>query len=162
MDERAQRQAADGDRDLVAIAREILDTNRYMTLATADGDGRPWASPVWYAHEGYTDLLWVSRPGARHSRNLAVRPELAIVIFDSTVPEGSGQAVYVEALAEELDGAEREQGIAVISRRSEAYGAERWSVADVTGPAPLRLYRARASAHFILDAHDQRLTVRPG
>ena len=151
-----------GDRDLVAIAREILDINRYMTLATADGDGRPWASPVWYAHQGYTDLLWVSRPGARHSRNLAVRPELAIVIFDSTVPEGSGQAVYVEALAEELGGAEREQGIAVISRRSEAYGAERWSVADVTGPAPLRLYRARASAHFILDAHDQRLAVRPG
>ena len=76
MDERAQRQAGDGDRDPVAIAREILDTNRYMTLATADGDGRPWASPVWYAHEGYTDLLWVSRPGARHSRNLAVRPRL--------------------------------------------------------------------------------------
>ena len=162
MDVRAQRQAGDGDRDPVAIAREILDTNRYMTLATADGDGRPWASPVWYAHEGYTDLLWVSRPGARHSRNLAVRPELAIVIFDSTVPEGSGQAVYVKALAEELDGAEREQGIAVISRRSEADGAERWSLADVTGPAPLRLYRARAAAHFILDAHDQRLTVRPG
>ena len=29
----------------------------------------------------------VSRPEARHSRNLAVRPQLAIVIFDSTVPK---------------------------------------------------------------------------
>ena len=151
-----------GDRDLVAIAREILDTNRYMTLATADGDGRPWASPVWYAHQGYTDLLWVSRPGARHSRNLAVRPELAIVIFDSTVPEGSGQAVYVEALAEEVGEAGREEGIAIFSRRSEAGEGDRWAVADVTGPAPFRLYRAGASAHFILDAHDQRLAVRPG
>ena len=117
MDVRAQRQAGDGDRDPVAIAREILDTNRYMTLATADGDGRPWASPVWYAHRRYTDLFWVSRPGARHSRNLAVRPELAIVIFDSTVPEGSGQAVYVEALAEEVGEAGREEGIAIFSRR---------------------------------------------
>jgi pyridoxine/pyridoxamine 5'-phosphate oxidase len=151
-----------GDRDLVAIAREILDTNRYMTLATADGDGRPWASPVWYAHQGYTDLLWVSRPGARHSRNLAVRPELAIVIFDSTVPEGSGQAVYVEALAEEVGEGGREEGIAIFSRRSEAGEGDRWAVADVTGPAPFRLYRAGASAHFILDAHDQRLAVRPG
>jgi hypothetical protein len=52
----------------------------------------------------------VSRPGARHSRNLAVRPEVGIVIFDSTVPEGEGQAVYVEALAAELDGSERDQG----------------------------------------------------
>jgi hypothetical protein len=149
-------------RDPAAVAREIIDTNRYMTLATADGDGRPWAAPVWYAHQGYTDLLWVSRPGARHSRNLAVRPELAIVIFDSTVPEGSGQAVYVEALAEEVDEAGREEGIAIVSRRSEAHGGGRWGVADVTGPAPLRLYRARASAHFILDAHDQRLAVRLG
>ena len=148
MDERAQRQAGDGDRDPVAIAREILDTNRYMTLATADGDGRPWASPVWYAHEGYTDLLWVSRPGARHSRNLAVRPELAIVIFDSTVPEGSGQAVYVEALAEELDGAEREQGIAVISRRGVGPLHPRRPRPAADGPARLtrRTYNPTAAA----------------
>ena len=89
-------------RDPATVAREIIDANRYMTLATADAGGRPWASPVWYAHQGYTDLYWVSRPEARHSRNLAVRPEVGIVIFDSTVPEGDGQAVYVEALAEEL------------------------------------------------------------
>ena len=149
-------------RDPATVARGIIDANRYMTLATADGDGRPWASPVWYAHQGYTDLYWVSRPEARHSRNLAVRPEVGIVIFDSTVPEGEGQAVYVEALAGELDGADRDEGIAVVSRRSEALGAAQWGVADVSGPAPLRLYRARASAHFILDAHDQRLTVRLG
>jgi pyridoxine/pyridoxamine 5'-phosphate oxidase len=149
-------------RDPAAVAREIIDANRYMTLATADGDGRPWASPVWYAHQGYTDLYWVSRPDARHSRNLAVRPEVGIVIFDSTVPEGDGQAVYVEALAEELDGAERDDGIAVVSRRSEAGGAAPLGVADVTGPAPLRLYRARASAHFVLAADDRRLTVRLG
>jgi Pyridoxamine 5'-phosphate oxidase len=130
------QRVARGGRDPAALAREIIDANRYMTLATADGDGRPWASPVWYAHQGYTDLYWVSRPEARHSRNLAVRPEVSIVIFDSTVPEGDGQAVYVEAVAEGLDGAEREQGIAVVSRRSEATGADRWDVADVTGPAP--------------------------
>jgi hypothetical protein len=32
----------------------------------------------------------------------------------------------------------------------------------VTGPAPLRLYRARASAHFILGVNDQRQAVRLG
>jgi nitroimidazol reductase NimA-like FMN-containing flavoprotein (pyridoxamine 5'-phosphate oxidase superfamily) len=64
--------------DLVEQVRGIVDANRYLTLATADGDGRPWATPVWYAHEGYTDFLWVSRPEARHSRNLVRRPEIAI------------------------------------------------------------------------------------
>jgi pyridoxine/pyridoxamine 5'-phosphate oxidase len=147
-------------RDPAALAREIIDANQYMTLATADGDGRPWATPVWFAHQGYTDLFWVSRPDARHSRNLAVRPEVGIVIFDSTVPAGSGQAVYVEALAGELEEAGREQGIAIFSRRSEAHGAGRWGVADVTGRAPFRLYRARASAHFVLTGNDQRLPIR--
>ena len=153
---------ANGGRDPAALARGIIDANQYMTLATADGDGRPWATPVWFAHQGYTDLYWVSRPEARHSRNLAVRPEVGIVIVDSTVPEGEGQAVYVEALARELDGADRDEGIAVVSRRSEALGAARWGVADVSGPAPLRLYRARAAAHFVLAETDERLTVRLG
>jgi pyridoxamine 5'-phosphate oxidase-like protein len=36
-----------------AIARLLIDSSRYLTLATADGAGRPWACPVWYAHEDY-------------------------------------------------------------------------------------------------------------
>ena len=155
-------QLVDPDRDPAALAREIIDANRYMTLATADADGRPWAAPVWYAHQAYTDLFWVSRPDARHSRNLAARPEVGIVIFDSTVPEGSGQAVYVEGLAGEVGEAELEEGSAVVSRRSEAGGAAPWGVGDVTGSAPLRLYRARASAHFVLAADDRRLAVQLG
>jgi nitroimidazol reductase NimA-like FMN-containing flavoprotein (pyridoxamine 5'-phosphate oxidase superfamily) len=148
------------EQDLAELARGIIDANRYMTLATADGDGRPWASPVWYAHQGYTDFLWVSRPEARHSRNLTSRPELAIVIFDSTVPVGGAQAVYMEADAQELTGAERERAIAAFSGRSEADGGGQWGVADVVAPAPHRLYRARASAQFVLDANDQRTLVQ--
>jgi pyridoxine/pyridoxamine 5'-phosphate oxidase len=155
-----QRSERRSEQDLAAVARKILDSNRYMTLATADGDGRPWASPVWYAHEDYTDFLWVSRPEARHSRNLASRPELAIVIFDSTVPTGGAQAVYLEAMAEELGGAEREGGIAIYSRRSEAHGAGEWRAADVIAPAPHRLYRARASELFVLEANDRRIPIQ--
>src|SRR5437870_5330397 len=34
----------------------------HVTLATADADGVPWATPVWYAPESYTRLVWISRP----------------------------------------------------------------------------------------------------
>jgi nitroimidazol reductase NimA-like FMN-containing flavoprotein (pyridoxamine 5'-phosphate oxidase superfamily) len=146
--------------DLVEQVRGIVDANRYLTLATADGDGRPWATPVWYAHEGYTDFLWVSRPEARHSRNLVRRPEIAIAIFDSTVPPGGAQAVYVEAVAEELTAAEHERAIATYSRRSEADGAGQLRGPDVIAPAPHRLYRARALQHFVLGANDRRILVR--
>lgn len=141
------------------IARQIIDSSRYLTLATADGAGRPWASPVWYANEDYASFLWVSRPHARHSRNIAARATVSAVIFDSTVHEAQAQAVYLEALAEELAGAERDRAIAIFSRRSRAFGLSGWRTADVTGPAPHRLYRASASACFVLGPGDQRLPV---
>jgi uncharacterized protein YhbP (UPF0306 family) len=143
----------------VAVARQIVDSNLYMTLATADDDGRPWPSPVWYAHDRYTHFFWVSRPDARHSRNLVTRPTISIVIFDSTAPMGQGQGVYVEALASELTGSEREQGIAIYSQRSRALASRQWRTADVIPPAPHRLYRASASASYLLDTNDQRVRV---
>ena len=88
-----------------AMARTIVDNNSYMTLSTADADGLPWASPVWYATESYRQFFWVSKPGARHSRNIVVRPEVGIVIFDSTVPISTGKAVYMAARAEEVTAA---------------------------------------------------------
>jgi uncharacterized protein YhbP (UPF0306 family) len=145
--------------DLGAIARAIIDSNMYMTLGTADENGRPWVSPVYYVPEGYVDFYWVSSPEAKHSRNLAARPEVSIVIFDSRTPVGSGQGVYMSAVAEELMGDDIESGIAVFSRRSEAHGAGEWNLEDVRPPARHRLYRATASEHFVLDPQDRRMPV---
>ena len=80
---------------------ELLTASRYMVLATADADGVPWASPVWFATDDGRAFYWVSDPNARHSRNIAARPEIAIVIFDSTVTPGDAAAVYMEARAEQ-------------------------------------------------------------
>jgi pyridoxine/pyridoxamine 5'-phosphate oxidase len=148
--------------DHAATARDIIDSIQYLTLATADADGRPWASPVWFAHEDYVRFVWVSKPEARHSRNLAVRPEVGIVIFDSTVPMGRGQAVYLEATAEQVTGDEEERGIEAFSARSQALGGPAWTVEDVRVPSALRLYRATVSAHYILDPNDRRLPVSLG
>ena len=145
--------------EAAAMARRIIDANWYMTLATADEDGSPWASPVWFAPEGYTSFLWVSRPEARHSQNLAVRPQLGIVIFDSTVPFGGAEALYMEGVAEQLDSATAESAINVFSRRSQVFGAGEWRTEQVRGPAHLRLYRATASAQYVLDRTDRRVPV---
>ncbi len=142
-----------------AVARGLVDTGRYMTLGTADADGRPWAAPVYYAPAGYAEYFWVSPPDASHSRNLAARPEMSIVIFDSQVPLGTGQAVYMTAVAEELASADLERGIGIFSRRSEHHGARAWTEADVQAPARHRLYRAIASEHFVLGPRDERVPV---
>ena len=90
-------------------ARRMIEANSYLTLATADASGRPWATPVWFAHaesEAGYEFVWVSKPGARHSQNVAARPEIAIVVYDSTVPVGGAAAVYVEAVAAEVAAAD--------------------------------------------------------
>jgi pyridoxine/pyridoxamine 5'-phosphate oxidase len=148
--------------DHAAAATALIDSIQYLTLATADEDGRPWASPVWFAHEDYKRFLWVSKPEARHSQNIASRPRVAIVIFDSTVPPGTGQAVYVEGTAEQLKSEAAASPIAVFSARSQALGGPAWTPDDVEPPAPLRLYRTTASAHFVLGANDERVPVRLG
>jgi uncharacterized protein YhbP (UPF0306 family) len=142
-----------------AIARAIIDSNLYMTLGTADEAGRPWVSPVYYAPAGYTEFFWVSSPDARHSRNLAARPEVSVVIFDSRQPIGTGQGVYVSAFAVELKGEDLDRGIAIFSRRSTEHGASEWKREDVTSPSRLRLYRAVASERFVLGPQDRRIPV---
>ena len=46
--------------ELGAMARAIIDSNRYMALGTADASGLPWVSPVWYAPAEYRESFWVS------------------------------------------------------------------------------------------------------
>ena len=75
--------------ELSDLARKVIDANSYMALGTADEDGHPWVSPVWFASEDYRQFHWVSSPQARHSRNLAARPEVAIAIYDSSTAPGS-------------------------------------------------------------------------
>ena len=142
--------------ELRRIATSIIDANRFMTLATADSDGRPWASPVWYAPSGSREFFWVSSPEATHSKNLRVRPELAVVIFDSH-RTGGWNAVYLSAVAEELGNPD--EGIEVFSARSEEQGFGAWTREQVVPPARHRLYRATAHELFVLDTHDQRIPV---
>jgi len=144
------------EQDLGTIARSIVDSNRFMALATADTSGLPWASPVWYAPRGYRELFWASSLEARHSRNLAQRPELAIVIFDSHEP-GTWKAVYMSGVAEQV--ADVDEGIEVFARCSVEQGLPVWTRDDVLPPAKHRLYRATVHEHFVLDDHDERLPV---
>jgi hypothetical protein len=156
----------DHQEDLGAIARTIIDSNLYMVLGTADESGQPWVSPVYFASAGYTEFYWISSLEARHSRNLAMRPQISIVVFDSQAPVGTGQAVYMSAVAGELTGANLERGLVIYNGRFPdpvERGVQTIKPEDVCAPALYRLYRAVASEHWVLDpgAHpDHRTPVR--
>ena len=148
-----------GEADPVATAEAIIDANPYMVVGTADERGRPWVSPVYYAHVDYREFLWMSRPETLHSRNLVARPQVSLVIFDSSVPIGTGQGVYMAATAEEVTGDARLATIDAFSRRALGHGGGALALEDVEPPAALRLYRAAAAAHFILGSIDRLVAV---
>lgn len=134
------------------MAKAIIESNRYMVLGTADEAGAPWVTPVWYAQSDYRRFLWISGADRRHSRNVAARPEVSIVIFDSRVAVGSGRAVYMAGVAEELSGQDLEVGAEVFGSAGRAQGLTReWTLEDMRAPAPYRLYRATVSQHWVLD-----------
>jgi nitroimidazol reductase NimA-like FMN-containing flavoprotein (pyridoxamine 5'-phosphate oxidase superfamily) len=154
MSEGARRDRAD------TSARDVIAANRFMVLATAGAEGRPWASPVWFAPGPGGEFLWISRPDTRHSRNLAERPELTIVIFDSSVRPDDRQALYLEARAAELEGEERDAAVARYSAHSVADDLSPLTVAQVSGDGPFRMYRAVASRAYVLeDERDRRVPV---
>src|SRR5689334_12937195 len=89
--------------DLVATAKAIVEANVYMTIATVDAQGSPWAAPVFYATADAIDFYWMSSPETRHSRALDARPEVSLLIFDSTAAPGTGDALAMTATATRLD-----------------------------------------------------------
>jgi uncharacterized protein YhbP (UPF0306 family) len=89
--------------EMITASKAIIASNIYMTVATADTSGKPWISPVFFAYDEAYNLYWVSSKNALHSTNLATRPQLAIVIYDSTRPEGEGDGVYFDCEAMALE-----------------------------------------------------------
>jgi len=88
--------------DKVEAAKKILADIVYITIATASQQGIPWNTPVYAAYDHQYTFYWVSAQTARHSQNIREHNHVALVIYDSTVPEGTGEGVYIEAKAYEL------------------------------------------------------------
>lgn len=146
-----------------AWVREILLSNRFMTLATADREGRPWASPVWFATTDCREFIWVSSPTVQHSRNIADRPEVGIVVFDSTQTPGDGRAVYLAAVAERVPDEDIDRALAIFGEISEQQGLPVWPRERVSPPERNRIYRASAAEHFVLrQDRDERVRVDIG
>jgi nitroimidazol reductase NimA-like FMN-containing flavoprotein (pyridoxamine 5'-phosphate oxidase superfamily) len=114
-----------------------------MVLGTVDPSGRPRVSPVWFSMVDHRDVYWLSSPEAHHSHNVAERPDVSIVVFDSSANPHTGQAVYLEATAGRVPEDELEQACAdafegvedALSFTPESLKAE-----------PFVLYRARVTA----------------
>lgn len=138
----------------------LLFESSFMTLATADAEGRPWASPVEFACDERLHFYWSSHFDSRHSRNVRANPRVAISIYDSTQAPGvygETQALYAEGLVEEFRPAEIDDVSASLQRWIEWRDAAR-ATARREGPnvqsavdTPWRTYRLNITGFYALD-----------
>lgn len=124
-------------------AKEIIASNIYMTIATVSQDGKPWISPVFFAYDDEYNLYWVSDKNSHHSKLICESKRVAIVIFDSSAPEGEGDGVYFEAEAFELnDVVESKKAMVVLGARVKQDEFRSKKIGEVTGDGVWRIYKA--------------------
>ncbi|MCW6006497.1 pyridoxamine 5'-phosphate oxidase family protein [Micromonospora sp. CPCC 205371] len=151
-----------------ATVPRLLAEHRYLVLGTADDDGRPWVTPVFYAADGEHRVVWVSAPDSRHSRNIAARPDVAITVFDTHAPIGGAEALYLEAIADPVVDDARATALALLNTRLPA--SRQLRPDDLEPAGPMRLYQATIIKHYMLirggdprfdNVTDTRLAVAP-
>lgn len=126
--------------DRIEKAKKIISNILYITLATSARDCEPWNTPVYSAYDEKYNFYWVSSPQSRHSKNIKENGKVAIVIYNSSDPEGAGEGVYVQAKACELtDASEIERALKLLYERKNKPVKP---VADFVGDSPRRVYKA--------------------
>lgn len=124
-------------------ARQIVKKILYITIATVSRDGVPWNSPVYSAFDKNYNFFWVSWKENQHSKNIKENNNVFIVIYDSTVPEGTGEGVYIQAKAYELsDEKEIEHALSCLDGRVNKKKDPKTRIAQFQGDKPRRIYKA--------------------
>ena len=135
------------DKNHVKRAKEIIETISYATIASANKEGKPWNTPVFFVHDHKLNIYWFSDKHNQHSQNVRENEDVFIVIYDSTVPEGDGEGVYIQAKAVELNDPEEIRRAGIIET-----GPGRDTPDDFVGDAIRRVYKAIPQQAWMNDA----------
>lgn len=118
-------------------AAEIIKEIQYTTLATVTPEGLPWNSPVARVYDKNLNFYWFSDKEGQHSRNVQHNHKVFIVIYDSTVPWGEGEGVYIQADVVELSDPKE-----ILLARQIKKGSDVELNDEFTGDAIRRVYKA--------------------
>ena len=73
---------------MAALARSLLDASPLCAVATVSPRGRAHVNTAYFAWSPGLDVVWLSEPKARHSRNIAANAGVAIAVFATMLAAG--------------------------------------------------------------------------
>jgi general stress protein 26 len=127
-------------RDLSTRAKELIEQIEYVTIASVSHDGNPWNSPVFSAYDEEFNFYWGTHKDSQKARNIRDTGKVFLVIYNSTVPSGTGEGVYIKASAQQLvDPSEIKNAFELLKNRHEA---PFWEFEAVQESGPIRLFKA--------------------
>lgn len=131
-------------------AAEIIKKIRYITIASVSSAGKPWNTPVYSAFDDDLSFYWASDKNAQHSQNVRANKDICLVIYDSTVPEGTGEGVYLQAVVQELS--DKDEVLTALKVLDTRVGKNKErDFANYSGAAVLRVYKATVSRIWMND-----------
>jgi uncharacterized protein YhbP (UPF0306 family) len=128
-----QRVAASRVRD---AAGRLLDASTLCAIATVSDQGRAHINTAYFAWSDDFDVVWLSHPQARHSRNVRANGRVAIAVYDSSQTWGKPDRGI------QLHGSAREVTARAEGSAEAVYGA-RFRDYDAADFAAYRFYRFR-------------------
>lgn len=69
---------------MATVARRLLDASTLCAIATIGPGSRAHVNTAYFAWSPNFDLVWLSEPNARHSRNIRANGAVAIAVYDPT------------------------------------------------------------------------------
>lgn len=131
-------------------AKDIIDKILYLTLATADANGKPWCTPVFTAFDKDYNFYWASGFETRHSQNIRENGNVGAIVYDVRVADGEGQGVYMDGKAAELTPDSWQDGVALLRKRS-LQPEKFYPEGQFDRLGPVRVYRFTPEKFYMLD-----------
>lgn len=108
--------------DEYQVAREVLQTNQFMSIASSTPDGNPWTVAV--RNRGFINgrLKWSSKPDRYHSELIKENSQIAFLLYDSTarVNDEAKLALYGRAVVDSIE-PDKIEGETYLAKITEAW-----------------------------------------
>lgn len=127
---------------LAAIARRLLDASTLCAIATVSAAGRAHVNTAYFAWGREFEIVWLSAPEARHSRNVRANPTVAVPVRSTQRWGGNDRGIQLFGRARELRGRSAREAERLYAKRFRAYGGDL--------PA-YRFYRLRTARMKLFD-----------
>ena len=118
--EQSKRRIAAGR--MATTARGLLDASALCAIATVAPDGRAHVNTAYFAWSLEFELVWMSDPSAKHSRNIRTNDTIAIAVYDSTQTWGKpDRGIQLFGSARQAERADAKDAEAIYAKRFADY-----------------------------------------